>query len=614
MVLVRFWKRGISWIPVILAHRLFPYGLGALAFAVLAPAIRIGWLLDDHIHRASLVSLPQLPMLRRTPFDLFHFVRDHWSFNSGFLPWWTSPELRVSFLRPLTGLTHAFDFSLWRDQPHWIHLHSLLWMAAIVVLAAQLYRRLAAPPRAPWAAGLAGLAFALDDAHAIPAAWIADRYALVAGLFAIAAILAHDRWRRDGWKPGGWLAPLFLGLGLLGGESALAGLAYLASHAIFVDPTSPRKRLLALAPSALVGAAWALAYRLLGCGTSHSAIYIDPGHDPLAYLRALIERAPLLLMGQLGFPPSDLASTASRPVVLGLVLFAVAGLALFAALAWPLLRRERLARFWALGMLLSLLPVCATFPSDRLLLLPGLGGMALVALFVADAFGEAGGTQPPAWRRLARPFAYALLVVHLVLAPFFGAETLGTLRALQNLSQRISATFPADAPITGQHAIVVHPPTFYFTGLAEVIHALEGRPVPARSFTLATGIYPLAIERTDAHTLVVRPDGGFLLRPGTGPRGRPLPALLPSRVLASFDWLMRDADEPFPVQPFVRDGIRIEILERTEDARPAVVSFSFPAPLEDPRWRWVRWCRGSGFAGFEPPPIGQRVRLVSGLE
>jgi hypothetical protein len=517
-------------------------------------------------------------------------------------------------MRPLAGLTHAFDFALWREQPHWIHVHSLLWMAAIVVLAAHLYRRLASPPLAPWVAGLAGLAFALDDAHTISASWIADRYALVAGLFAIAAILVHDHWRRDGWKPGSWLAPLFLGLGLLGGESALAGLAYLASYAIFVDPDSPRKRLLSLAPSVLVGALWALAYRLLGFGTSHSAIYIDPGHNPLGYLRALLERAPLLLMGQLGFPPSDLASTASRPVVLGLVLFAVAGLTLFLALAWPLLRRERLARFWALGMVLSLLPVCATFPSDRLLLMPGLGGMALVALFVADTFGKAGESRPPVWRRLARPLAWVLLAVHLLLAPFVGFETMGTLRSLHNLSQRISATFPADAPIAGQHAIVIHPPTLYFTGLAEVIHALEGKPVPAKSFTLATSLYPLHIERTDAHTLVVRPEGGFLLRPGAGPRGRPLPALLPLRVLQSFDWLVRSADEPFPAQPFLHDGIRIEILERTDDARPAAVSFRFPAALEDPRWRWVRWSKGVGFATFQPPLIGQSVRLVSVIE
>src|SRR3989304_3208079 len=60
-----------------------------------------------------------------------------------------------------------------------------------------------------------------------PAAWVANRNATIAAVFAIASILVYDRWRRDGWRPGMWLTPLFLGLGLLGGESAVGGGAYL---------------------------------------------------------------------------------------------------------------------------------------------------------------------------------------------------------------------------------------------------------------------------------------------------------------------------------------------------------------------------------------------------
>jgi hypothetical protein len=597
----------------VLGHKRFPNWLGALAFVVASPAIRIGLLLDDYLHKASLLAPPQLLMLKRTPFDLFFLLHDQQSLNSGFLPWWASPELRVAFLRPLTGLTHALDFALWRNQPHWMHVHSLLWLVAIVVVAAHLYRRLASPSLAPWVAGLAGLGFALDDAHATSGAWIADRYALVAGVFAIAAILVYDRWRREAWGPGRWLAPLFLGLGLLGGESALAGLAYLFSYAIFIDPTSSRKRLLALAPSALVCVVWVLAYKVLGCGTSHSAVYIDPGRDPLRYFQAVIERAPLLLMGQLGFPPSDLSTAASHQVARGLWLYAVAGLTVFAALLWPLLRRERTVRFWALGMVLSLLPICATFPSDRLLLLPGLGGMALMAIFVANAFGEAGQAPSSAWHRLAQPLAYVLLVIHLVLAPLLYRRMISSLEGLGTMSRRVASTFPADIQIIGQQAIVIHPPTIYFTGLAEVIHALEGKPTPAASLTLASSIYPIEVERADASTLIVRPEGGFLLRPGTGPPGHPLPAITPLRFWQTIDAMYRGADEPFPPQPIMRNGIRIEILQLTGDARPAAVSFRFPSPLEDPHWRWVRWHQG-GFAEFQPPPIGQSVRLVSYLE
>jgi len=596
-----------------LEHRHLPYWLGALAFAVASPAIRIGLLLDDYLHLASLRSLPHLQALRRSPFDLFDFMGRGRSLSSGFLPWWTSPGLRIAFFRPFTGLTHALDFALWPNQPHWMHIHSLLWLMATVVLAAKLYRRLAPPSLPAWVPGLAGLAFAVDATHAIPASWIADRYTLITGVFAIATILVYDRWRREEWQPGRWLAPLCLGLGLLAGESALSGAAYLLSYAIFLDSGSLRRRLGALVPSALVGLLWGVAYRTLGYGTSHSALYIDPGCDPLKYLQALVQRAPLLLMGQLGFPPSDLAVMASRPVAHGLWLWAVAGLAVAGAMVWPILVRERTARFWALGMVLALLPASATLTSDRLLLLTSLGGAASIAIFVATALGKAGGSGSPIWRRLARPLAYLLLVIHLAWSPLLFLKAISEVAGLHALSQRVATTFPADPQIAGQQAIVIQPPSVYLTGLAEVTHALQGQPTPDEILVLASGIYPIEIERSDANTLIVRPDGGFLLPPDAGPPGRLLPAILPQRSWWVFDSVFREPGEPFPSKPILRGGIIIEILTRTEDARPAVVSFRFPVPLEDPRWRWVRWRKG-GFAEFLPPPVGHRVRLVSYLE
>jgi hypothetical protein len=236
--------------------------------------------------------------------------------------------------------------------------------------------------------------------------------------------------------------------------------------------------------------------------------------------------------------------------------------------------------------------------------------MGLMALFIATAFGGLGHSQSLLWRGLARSAAVALLVLHLVLAPVISLKLIDFLNGAGALSRRIAASFPADAKLASQTAIVLHPPCVYFPGLAEVIHALEGQPTPARIFTLASSIYPLSIQRTDACTLVVRPDGGFLLRPGSGPPGRQLPRLSPLIGWQIIDWIYRDADEPFPSHPFMRDGIRLEVLEQTDDTRPAAVSFRFPSPLEDPRWRWLRWQEGA-FVAFQPPPVGESVRLVS---
>jgi hypothetical protein len=239
--------------------------------------------------------------------------------------------------------------------------------------------------------------------------------------------------------------------------------------------------------------------------------------------------------------------------------------------------------------------------------------MAVISTFVAAALGQARHAPSLSWRRLARPLAHVLLVVHLVVAPLVMWWTIAGLGKLGATYRRVSATFPVDPEKVGQHAIVTHTPTVFFTGLAQVIKSLESTPIPSDLLVLASSLYSVGIERTDARTLVIRPEGGFLLPLGTGPPRRPLPPLLPARVFQTFDSLFRAADEPFPAEPIVRDGITIEVLELTEDARPAAVSFRFPLPLEDPHWHWVSWRKGA-FVEFQPPPIGEEVRLVSLIE
>jgi len=41
---------------------------------------------------------------------------------------------------------------------------------------------------------------------------------------------------------------------------------------------------------------------------------------------------------------------------------------------------------------------------------------------------------------------------------------------------------------------------------------------------------------------------------------------------------------------------------------PTEVDFRFDAPLEDPRWRFVRW-RGERYVPFVPPAVGTIERL-----
>ena len=69
-----------------------------------------------------------------------------------------------------------------------------MWIAAV------LYRRLFGREGrgALWAAGLAALLYALDDAHSLSTAYLANRNALLATFFGLLSLYCHVRWRDDG--------------------------------------------------------------------------------------------------------------------------------------------------------------------------------------------------------------------------------------------------------------------------------------------------------------------------------------------------------------------------------------------------------------------------------
>lgn len=42
---------------------------------------------------------------------------NHEAMERGLLPWWSVENLRISFGRPLSALTHIFDYRVWPETP-----------------------------------------------------------------------------------------------------------------------------------------------------------------------------------------------------------------------------------------------------------------------------------------------------------------------------------------------------------------------------------------------------------------------------------------------------------------------------------------------------------------
>ncbi|HWN67744.1 MAG TPA: hypothetical protein VNM90_08885, partial [Haliangium sp.] len=584
--------------------------IASLGLLIFAPALTLGLQFDDLNHRVALRPIEGLEEVARSPLELFAFVdgdpgRARMAMDRGLSPWFMDEHLRLSFFRPLSGLTHGLDFGLWPEH-HWLmHLHSLLWYVALVLVAALCFRRFLAPA---WVAGLATLLYAIDDAHQFPAVWLANRNAVIGGFFGILALVAHDRWRRQGSRPAAALAPVALLAALLANEGAVAIGGYLLAYALFIDTGARVQRWRSLLPGALVGVAWAAAYGLLGHGASGSGLYVDPVGEPLRFVGAVVERAPLLVWGQWAFPAADLHGVLSEPAGRVMWLGALGLLVVLAVLLAPLVRRDRTARFWALGAVLALLPACGTFAANRLLIFVGLGSMGLLAQYLAWL------RAPEAWRRLRHRIVFAaLIVVHVVLAPLGVVGGFQQIGSLARLDQQMADTLPADEALRAQRLVIVSSPSALSSMYAFLIHAITERSLPERALILAPTVHALEVRRVDARTLAVRPRGGLLLPAGRAPDGDEAaqPVFDVRYAFQQLDQVFRGPERPFVQgEAIALTGVTIEITELGAHGRPTEIRFRFADPLESPSLRWVTWTEG-GYVPFALPAIGSTVTLAA---
>jgi len=362
--------------------RLVPY---VLFVGLAVPGLFVGFVLDDWVHRAILSgSFAQL-----SPWDLFTFAPGDparlWPMVSfGPFPWFTLPELKISFFRPLSTALIHLDVALFGDRPFPAHLHSLAWGLLLLLAADRLYRR-----AIPGLALVALLLFAVDRSHAMPLAWLSNRNSVVATALVAWGLVGHLAWRQDGKRWGLVLSVAAWAAALGSAEAALGALAYVPAYEWLGHDDNRRARLRALIPAALVGLAFVIAYRVTGSGAWGGATYIDPVREPLVFL----ENAPARLLAMLGAWTSGLPADLwlAQPKARGALIAA----GVVAVPLWPWLWRwleldrepeARAVKWLTVGGFAGVLPFLATFPTDRLLIGPSLGLAALVAFVLRTAW------------------------------------------------------------------------------------------------------------------------------------------------------------------------------------------------------------------------------------
>ncbi len=605
----------------VLGHRLIPVAVALVGAALMSPALGSGYFLDDLIHRLIFSEGGTSGEALTRLFALFNSENLREAMATGFAPWWTAQELRLAFCRPLSAATHLLDHMLWPDSAWAMHLHSILWFAACCFLTAVLLRRLLTPgtaglsePRRPirnagWVAGLAAVFFALDDAHMLPAHWISHRNTLVAFVFGMLSLIAYERWRRNGWRPGAVWSLLFLALSLFSAESGLATAGYLVAYALFLERGVWYRRILPVLPSLLIALLWQVAYRVGEYGTKASGLYIDPGSDILRFAAVVPGNLALQILGLFGWMPIPpyVLSTAARDLLL---LISAAFVLVILALVWPVLRRDSTARFFAFGLLAALLPACAIQAQDpRLLFFASVGAMGLLAQTVAFELGTErlrALSRPNLWR----PAVLVLLTgIHIVWAPINLVRT-APLSTNQTFFESL-IDLPDESAIGGKDAIVVNAPyPFAFTYLT-AIRSIRGKAIPARVRVLAAAFSAVEIERLDDRTLSLRSEQGLLGSTGEGPADRGWPAVHWIYMSQKMVWLFRSPTLRFvPGERIELSGMTVEVTRVAEDGRLGEACFYFGEPLESAGFTWFRWnWSTSTYQPFELPQIGERIEV-----
>jgi hypothetical protein len=600
------------------------YRVFAVIVAVLAVALRwrttaIGPLSDDFMHWAMLADLYPVPPGSGSyaPFDLYAFLRPggiETYVEYGAAPWWSVPELYGTVFRPLPSVLLWLDHRLAPGNAALWHVHSLAWLAALLLAAAGVLRRILPPPIAV----LALVLLACDSGVISPLVWLANRCVLTCAALGFATMIVHLDWRglAGGVAPpsagkrrrGPWIEALLMSLCMASGEYGLAVFLYLAVYELFTG-TPWRERARSILPSLIPVVAYLAMHAMGGYGTFGAEVYVDPFETPLAWAGWAASRVPELMASAFWSIPGATIHVFNH-FMLGWILdeipagspmdvyhhahmkVAWVGIGV-AALVLVLVRRglhrhERRA-LWMLGIaaFLGLLPVSVAPAHERLLVPAQLAASALVGAVGIAALRLAIGQGNWLARLLPLPLAGLALGLGIPNDIAWGQNNIAHLHGLQvsNVAAFTEGDI-LDQPIAGRDVVLLNCAS-QSVGLygGFVLDAYGGRP--PRSWRLLA-MAPFAMSAS-------RPADNVL----------ELTTIQDAWLRTAGELFFRREDQHLRTGDVLEvPGLRAEILA-DDDGDPTRVRFTFPVSLDDPRYLFVI-STSKGLRRWAVPGVGKR--------
>ena len=632
--------------------------LALMGIVLMLPALKAGLFGDDLVQRPVQFTPSQLPAhMIETGFassesgKLGTVLLDQFAFGRGaevsarlrdygIAPWWAPENWQAALLRPLTAFTHWLDYRFYPDTPALMHAHNILWFAVAVFLVATLYRNIATfagardqehpdalPSGLQYAnrdleeslaesgalldtrSGMVAVALAaglwlLDKYTYFPVMFVANRGFIVSLVFGLLCMHAHLRWRTAHTRTWMCLSAGCLLLSLLADEAGVSTLAFVLAYALLLEPNGWRQRLESLVPVASVVIGWRAVYVALGYGVRNMIIYVDPGYSPWLFLKNFFPRAAALLGGQLSGLPPEIAIGLNPHWQELLTVFFAGFSVLCLVIFLPVLRRDAAARFWAVMMLLAVVPASTVVPLSKNLAFVALGAFGVVASFLVDfARYESRTLMPRPWRAMSCCVTVWLVLAHIPGA-VAGRIALGLASPLIPARTARACSFEGLPEIGERDVVVVNDPTCIST-VVPFDRAYRHRPLPKTVNILVPGFTRLEVKRPDAATLVVRAREADLF---DCVAGRPIHLCY---VCKTANDLLFGGRPWMAGEQVRRKGFVAEILEISRRGAPRAVVFHFDRPLESEErvWLFFDWRRRE-HSPFVLPPVGGSVEIA----
>jgi hypothetical protein len=477
----------------------------------------------------------------------------------------------------------------------------------LVVLIKQFYRDIFGNPAL---ASLAVLLFAIDDVHSGAAGWISNRHAAVAMVFGALCLLLYTQGRKRKDSRYIYLSYAAFVAALLASEMGLAAIGFLLAYIFILEKNDLRSGIKNLLPFVLIVIAWRLLYNLLGYGVINSVMYIDPARNPLDFLIATLQRFPILLFSAIGLPIADAFMLASPEGVIFLSIFSSILSIVILTLIFAFTKRNPLASFWGISLLIVILPLCAGFPRNTNLGFASLAAMGLLGIF----FEQLGKTPASAYRTWLKKFPIRALLlffifIHMVFSPLYSAFLLPSSFKIGRQFQQTLVDFGDSVDIEEQRVILVNPPGVSTIDAGLVAKLFTDEPFPAHIRYLSSGNDPVEIYRPDEKTLIVTPNSGYAPMPGAiqnPDTGQEL-HIHPDNLTRRTDSFYYNPRIPLQVgQQIQITGLTIEVSDMNSDGQIAQAIFHFEKPLEDHQYLWLWWDSESLiYTPFQLPVVGE---------